>query len=342
MPVEWLLIGVTPIIWGLYVYHSLPLPGAPGATGAHGPLGFYLKQIYASLYSLAFLYSSYAVLVFARVAYYRANKRQSEFTWKGGLLSLTERLEPYCVWIDFRVFHAVSVMFLQFQLLKHLIPMVNSALYDGVFWNLESRVCGGACAQILHGVLGERVRHTVSMHYEWYYPFMIGSIMVMTGIAPRRMLHEFTLAFVLLFLMGIGWVYVVPTWGPAFFRPDLFAFISDTGSGGMQHELWRWKSALEINRLAPGALFSISGFPSLHVAVVLLAAVYATKLHLVVGLLAWSFLILMAISTIYLGWHYVLDDIGSCILVFCCVNVAKRFPWGEGDLNRVSTSRTRG
>ena len=61
--------------------------------------------------------------------------------------------------------------------------------------------------------------------------------------------------------------------------------------------------------LKPG----IAGFASLHIAVILTAALVA---HLVgaprlLRIALWVFLGLTTLATVYFGWHYVIDDIAG-------------------------------
>ncbi len=71
----------------------------------------------------------------------------------------------------------------------------------------------------------------------------------------------------------------------------------------------------------------ISGFPSLHMAVTVLGSVYLGKLHWSLAAASWIFVLLITNSTIYLGWHYVLDDIGSLALVYVCIRLARWCNW---------------
>jgi membrane-associated phospholipid phosphatase len=190
-------------------------------------------------------------------------------------------------------------------------------------------MCGTSCGYLLSTFLGRGAVHAASQHYTWYFPYMIGMVLVMLAATPRRVHHEYVLAFILLFLVGILWVYIVPTLGPAFFFPELYSFVRETESGLLQQDLWGMKEILTQDPLAKGAIYSISGFPSLHVAVVVLGTVYAFRVSYYLGLLSSSFLLLIVHSTIILGWHYVLDDIGSCLLVVLCVWIARRMPWGD-------------
>ena len=92
----------------------------------------------------------------------------------------------------------------------------------------------------------------------------------------------------------------------------------------MQEELWRNRLHVLRNPYDNSGAFLISGLPSLHIAVVLLGTYYLNKLSKLIGLVSFMFLILTFISTIYFGWHYVVDDIGAGFLVALAILIARK------------------
>jgi membrane-associated phospholipid phosphatase len=152
---------------------------------------------------------------------------------------------------------------------------------------------------------------------------------VFIAVADRRLAHEYLFAFVLLFLVGVLWVYAVPTWGPTYSLPDRFQVFSGTDVHELQYALWVMKEQLVQDPTRRDAVFMISGFPSLHVAVLILGSLYLRRIHYMLALLSWSVTLLVVHATIYLGWHYVLDDVGSVLLVAVCIPIARwaHWPW---------------
>ena len=70
---------------------------------------------------------------------------------------------------------------------------------------------------------------------------------------------------------------------------------------------------------------TIAAFPSLHVAIAMTACLMAHLLGLprFVRVAAWVFLGLTEISTIYFGWHYVVDDLAGLLLGALAVELAR-------------------
>ncbi len=59
----------------------------------------------------------------------------------------------------------------------------------------------------------------------------------------------------------------------------------------------------------------ISAFPSMHVALSVLIAIYANKVHRLLGVAAWSFAAVIMLGSVALGWHYAVDGYASFFIV---------------------------
>ena len=96
---------------------------------------------------------------------------------------------------------------------------------------------------------------------------------------------------------------------------DQIAFLSRTaGSPGSAHNfqnyLWR------LHEAGQGGLGSgISAFPSMHVALVVVVALFAAERSARLGFLAWCYAGIVLFSSVYLGWHYAIDGYASLLAV---------------------------
>ena len=74
-----------------------------------------------------------------------------------------------------------------------------------------------------------------------------------------------------------------------------------------------------------GTAQAIAAFASLHVSMIVTAVVAAHLLglgrRLRIGL--WVLLAVSSVSTIYLGWHYVIDDIAGVVLALVALALAR-------------------
>ena len=115
-------------------------------------------------------------------------------------------------------------------------------------------------------------------------------------------------------------VIAVPTWGPCFYRPELFSGLPLTEVRKLMDDLWRDKLFVERQPFSEQGIFLISGFPSLHIAVVVFGSLSLGKVSFTLAARSWGFTAITAVATLYFGWHYVLDDIGGFLLgagIFC-------------------------
>ena len=329
MPVEWVLVWFGVLVIALYRYFGIPMPGGPGTRGEDGPILFYIKQVLTAA-------DLYALILFCFLAFEcwrlvnRHHYRVRDVDWRGFLTHMLTRLHGEQLVQDARFMNALLIMFVEFALLKNLIPLINPAVYDTWFLAADQLVCGGStCSQMLHSVLGisPGVVSFVSENYFWYYPYMSLVAMIFIVGAPRVLAQRYLCTFVLVFMLGTVSIYAVPTWGPVYFEPQIFEFMRGTEINRLQQGLWRMKEILEHHAGSREAIFMISGFPSLHIAVVLTGSVYLSHIHWAVAFLSWIFLLLTINSTLYLGWHYLLDDVGAVALVYISYVLTSRMSW---------------
>ncbi len=303
------------------------MPGQPGRGASSGPVLFYLKQFLTCLDLYAVVLCVFVFLQAVRFA--REHQYQMQLApWRNFWELISKRFLLGQIFQDIRFFHAVLIMFVEFALLKNLIPHVNSRLFDDIFVTSERLLCGGSlCAELLVPLWGGINPDYIGQHYKWYYPYMSLTAFTFIAAAPRRLAQEYLCAFAALFLIGVVWIYLLPTLGPVYYVPEVFSFLNGTDIGGLQQDLWGMREYLRAHPGSREAVFMISGFPSLHVAVVILGSFYLRALHWSLAALSWIFLVIIIHSTIYLGWHYILDDVGAGLLVLSCVWIARRFSW---------------
>ena len=92
----------------------------------------------------------------------------------------------------------------------------------------------------------------------------------------------------------------------------LDALAADGGyAKGVSDYLWTFYQERSV-----GVGSGISAFPSLHVAIAMLNALFVHELFGRLGrFLAWSYLAFTMFGSVYLGWHYAVDGYASIVLV---------------------------
>ena len=186
------------------------MPGQPGAQSGHGPGLFYLKQLLTSLdlYAIV-LCITLACGLLQAIRHF--NWVLKDVPWRQVFEGLTRRLWLDEIFKDIRLFNAALVMFVEFSLLKNLIPHINSHIWDSELIDLEQKWFGGKlCAEYLHQFLGTGIADFVSQCYIWYFPYMTICLFIMIAQSNRYLAKEFFLAFVLIFFVGVFWVFLFP------------------------------------------------------------------------------------------------------------------------------------
>jgi len=130
-------------------------------------------------------------------------------------------------------------------------------------------------------------------------------------------------------VLSINWVlgaasyFLLPSMGPAFVEPHLFAGLPETGAPALQDALMDDRRAFLADPVGSGALQSIAAFASLHISIVFAGALVAHLLRAPRGLriAMWVYLGLTFPATIYFGWHYVVDDIAGFAIGLASVYV---------------------
>ena len=160
-----------------------------------------------------------------------------------------------------------------------------------------------------------------------WYPYFTVLFFVLVVSKERGRAHEFCCAFALSFFLGVLVVYLFPSLGPCFSAPELFGHAAGTKSAGLQQALWQMKLALRTNPHDPNAIHLFSGLPSLHFTVTLIGTYYLRYVHWSLCAASALFCAGTLLSTIYLGWHFVADDIAALPLATLAVLLARRFSW---------------
>ena len=203
--------------------------------------------------------------------------------------------------------------------LKGFLPFVREGTADASLLALDRSLgLGSAPSSILHSLLGTGVAaHLLSIVYVAFLVFVPLSL----GIAlvwSRRVRSGYLYVTVLClnWLLGAISYYLLPSLGPVFAQPELFSELPATAVSRLQEMLASDRTIVLDDPHASDRVHGIAGFASLHVAIVFSAVLVAHLMRLGRALRAglWLFLLLTMVSTIYFGWHYLVDDVaGLCI-----------------------------
>jgi membrane-associated phospholipid phosphatase len=125
-------------------------------------------------------------------------------------------------------------------------------------------------------------------------------------------------------LLAAGSYFLLPSLGPIYADPATFAHLPDSGVTYLQELLLTQRIEFLTDPVA-GTAQSIAAFTSLHVSIFFTAALAAHLLGLArsVRIVAWILVALTTAATIYLGWHYVVDDLGGVAIAVTAIVLAR-------------------
>jgi membrane-associated phospholipid phosphatase len=209
--------------------------------------------------------------------------------------------------------------YMAYRNLKSVVPLLRPGdLFDRQLASVDRDLFGGNDpAALLHTLLGTGFpTHVLSSAYVAFIVFLpltIGLALVFCRDLQESLFY--TTAQSINWVLGIASYLLLPSLGPVYVEPAAFAALPPSEVTHLQSVLLDQRVAF-LHDPATGTPQSIAAFASLHIsmsfAAVLAAHLLGLKREIKIAL--WIWFAVTAVATIYLGWHYVLDDVAGVIL----------------------------
>lgn len=209
--------------------------------------------------------------------------------------------------------------YMAYRNLKSIVPLVRPGeLFDRQLADLDRVLFFGSDpAALLHTLLGSGLpTHVLSAAYVAFIVFLpltIGLALVFCRDLQAGLFY--TTAQSINWVLGAASYYLLPSLGPIFVEPGIFASLPYSEVTRLQDVLLDQRLSF-LHDPASATPQSIAGFASLHISMSFTAAMAAQLLGLGSRLRTalWIWFAVTTAGTVYLGWHYVLDDVGGVIL----------------------------
>jgi PAP2 superfamily len=220
------------------------------------------------------------------------------------------------------------ISYLAYRNLKSVVPLLRPGeLFDRQLADFDRAMFGGNDpAQLLHALLGTgAASYALSAAYMMFFVFIPGTLAAALVFSPNLQAGLFyASAQSINWLLGAASYFLLPSLGPVYVEPSVFASLPSSGVTQLQELLMDQRLEF-IRDPAIGTAQSIAAFASLHVSIFFTGALAAHVLGLGrrVQVAAWTLLALTTTATIYLGWHYVVDDIGGLALGAMAIVLAR-------------------
>jgi hypothetical protein len=186
---------------------------------------------------------------------------------------------------------------------------------------------GHSPAVLLHQMLGQHVAaYVLLVVYESFSTLVSISFVAAVVFADRlRDGAVFIASMLWVWILGVASYYVIPSLGPFWSSPHEFDGLPHTMVQDTQAQYLDQRAELLAHPHASGSFAQVSAFASLHVGVtcviVLMASYYGLR---VTTRVLTVFLGATILATVYLGWHFALDDLAGLAIAWVSVQLGRR------------------
>jgi membrane-associated phospholipid phosphatase len=220
--------------------------------------------------------------------------------------------------------------YLAYRNLKGVVPLLRPHLVDSGLADADRAMLGGHDpAALLHSLLGTSspVAQVLSTVYVAFIVFLPLSLAVALVFAPslKTSLLVAT-ALSINWLIGNGSYLLLPSLGPAYADPGLFSGLPHSYVTSLQAQLMIDRAGF-LRDPDTGILNAIAAFASLHVAMSFTALLTAELLRVDrrLRIALWVWMAATLLATVYLGWHYLLDDVAGLAIGAVSLALARVF-----------------
>jgi membrane-associated phospholipid phosphatase len=229
---------------------------------------------------------------------------------------------------------AFYVTYVGYRNLKGYLPFVREELVDGPLHALDrTLLLGNEPGPWLHDLLGTgisaQILSVVYVSYLLFVPMSLAAALIWSRDMSRG--FWYVTALCLNWTLGIVSYYMLPSLGPVFAYSYLYEDLPQTGVSNLQEALLNSRLDILANPEVSNSIQGIAGFASLHVSVVFTAALFCHRAGSSKPLrwALWAYLVLTVLSTVYFGWHYILDDIAGFAIGWLAVAAGQRVTRSE-------------
>ncbi|CAN5591054.1 hypothetical protein BH10ACT10_BH10ACT10_07420 [soil metagenome] len=196
---------------------------------------------------------------------------------------------------------------------------------------------GHSPAVLTHDLLGQGAATYVLVGVYESFSTLVSVSFVAAVVLPDRIRdgYSFIASMVCVWILGVASYYAIPSLGPFQSAPEEFAGLPHTLVQDTQALYLDQRAGLLADPTAHGAFAQVSAFASLHVGVTTVIVLMAWRLGLrrITTVLTF-FLGGTIVATVYLGWHFFVDDLAGLAIGAVSVAVGLRLVPLRGSLRQ--------
>ncbi len=194
-----------------------------------------------------------------------------------------------------------------------LIRLIHTANFDPLFFELDRLLFFGfSPTRVLLEIKAWWISEIMFFSYASFYVAFCLMIALAFLKKNLEMLRRLVLGILVIYIIGMALYYLFPSVGPLFTSPNLYAHTSNKYQG----ILWGGHLAIQANpaTFQAGPYLGVAAFPSLHGAHFLFLMLMAYRYTRPLTWVYVPWIVLLYLSTIYLGWHYVVDLVAGAAM----------------------------
>jgi len=232
----------------------------------------------------------------------------------------------------------IFIVLFSYCTLKSIIPVINPLLLDEQFYHMDKFLfLNRSPTELIIKWIPVSFIGFLSFGYISYFLikfFAFSSIYC--KVRDKHVFYEMVTAFSLTCILGLGLYFLFPAQGPIYYYPEKFESIqmpmSETKIYDIQRDLWTVYEQVKMHNpqtfveltKTSGVQNGIAAFPSLHIAISCVLLFFLFRYNRPIFWLFFFPFCVMVVSTIYFGWHYVVDDIAGFVLAGFVLVVVRR------------------
>ncbi|GAB3775183.1 hypothetical protein FB382_004052 [Nocardioides ginsengisegetis] len=191
----------------------------------------------------------------------------------------------------------------------------------------EALFLGHSPAVLLHDLLGQHLAAYVLIAIYESFPTLV-SVAFVAALALTDRVRDgwfFIASMVWVWILGVGTYYLVPSLGPFHQSPEDFAGLPDTIVTDTQARYLAQRDQLLAHPGWHDSFAQVSAFASLHVGVTTVILLMVRHHGMRRATRAMTlFLAGTLVATIYLGWHFAVDDLAGLAIAALAVWLGRR------------------
>lgn len=215
---------------------------------------------------------------------------------------------------------ALKLVLLIYCNIKQAIPRINPHITDDMLLRMDIVLhLGINPMRALVSALGHpTVSMLIDKLYVVWYLVKIPTLVLFIVVPNRKLSERFFGAYFLLWMLGGFSALLAPSLGPVYLHHEWFDGVAKPIATSLQGTLISHYLQVIDNpeRYRVYIYEGVAAFPSLHVGVVVLFALFLARVHPALGILMGIYAVIVQIGSVFLGWHYAIDGYFAALLAF--------------------------